>query len=92
MLNEFSIDDIATPFLSAGIISVEELSFLRSNNNSARMESWQFVKMILHRGDEAIKIFLQALENKSISSKLLEEKEISNICEGMNNTNILNNI
>lgn len=77
LIDQLSIDAIRTPFLSMGILSAEELDLLRSSNTNSRMASWQFVRLVLHRGDEAIKIFLRALEqscSEDLISRLLEKE------------------
>nr|XP_022310631.1 uncharacterized protein LOC111115979 isoform X6 [Crassostrea virginica] len=77
LIDQLSIDAIRTPFLSMGILSAEELDLLRSSNTNSRMASWQFVRLVLHRGAEAIKIFLRALEqscSEDLISRLLEKE------------------
>uniref|UniRef100_K1PAD3 CARD domain-containing protein n=1 Tax=Magallana gigas TaxID=29159 RepID=K1PAD3_MAGGI len=63
ILDVMSVAALQTPFVSAGIMSYEELDLLHMNSESVRTENLHFVRMVLHRGDEAVRIFLVALEN-----------------------------
>nr|XP_022297006.1 uncharacterized protein LOC111106572 [Crassostrea virginica] len=63
LLDEINIETLQTPFLSTGVLTCEELDALRSSCESLRAENLQFVKLVLHRGAEAIRIFLVSLEN-----------------------------
>ncbi|XP_078314759.1 uncharacterized protein LOC144619747 isoform X2 [Crassostrea virginica] len=85
LLDEINIETLQTPFLSTGVITCEELDALRSSSESLRTENLQFVKLVLHRGAEAIRIFLGSLENYSRASELsrrLTKTEIEDTCEG----------
>lgn len=63
ILDVMSVAALQTPFVSAGIMSYEELDSLHMSSESVRTENLHFVRMVLHRGDEAVRIFLVALEN-----------------------------
>lgn len=63
LLDKISINVVKIPLLSTGIVSCEELDTLRSHHENSRTETLQFVKLVLHRGEEAIRIFANALEN-----------------------------
>jgi hypothetical protein len=83
LLDDLSVLAIQTPFLSAGILSVEELDSLNTNCESSRRQRMEFMKMILHRGEVAIKVFLCALETSSGEERarsLLQPKDV--ICSG----------
>ena len=86
LLDEINVDALQTPFLSTGVITCEELDALRSSSDSLRTENLQFVKLVLHKGAEAIRIFLGSLENSRGKSELcrrLTKTEIEDTCEGM---------
>ncbi|XP_062617032.1 uncharacterized protein LOC134278759, partial [Saccostrea cucullata] len=77
LLDVVNIRAIQTPLLSEGIISPEQLDFIHTNSGSLRNKTLQFVKLVLHRGTEAIKIFLSALEiscGESIVENLLQQR------------------
>ncbi|XP_062604629.1 uncharacterized protein LOC134266401 [Saccostrea cucullata] len=79
LLDIVSIPSFQTPLLSAGVITPEALDFIHKSSKSCRIETLQFVKLILHRGPEAIKLFLSALENscgESISKNLLRPRNV----------------
>ena len=87
LLDEINIETIQTPFLSTGVITCEEIDALRSSGKNRRTENLQFVKLVLHKGAEAIRIFLGSLENSRGESELcgrLTKTEIEDTCEGMN--------
>ncbi|XP_061172288.1 uncharacterized protein LOC133181727 [Saccostrea echinata] len=84
LLDIVSIRAIQTPLLSTGIILSEELDFIHKNSESLRNETLQFMKLVLHRGTEAIKIFLSALETsygESTVQSLLQPREITSAIE-----------
>ena len=86
LLDEIRVETLQPPFLSRGIITCEELDVLRSSSDSLRTENLQFVKLVLHRGAEAIRIFLGSLENSRGESELcrrLTKTEIEDTCECM---------
>ncbi|XP_062583988.1 uncharacterized protein LOC134245747 [Saccostrea cucullata] len=62
LLDTVNIRSIQTPLLSAGMISPEELEIIYKSSKSCRIETLRFLKLILHRGEEAMKVFLSALE------------------------------
>ena len=70
LLNDINIETLQTPFLSTGVITSAELDALRSSSKSLRTENLQFIKLVLHRGVEAIRIFLGSIENSSGGSEL----------------------
>ena len=87
VLDKISIETLQTPFLSTGVITCEEIDALRFSRKSLRVQNLEFVKLVLHRGAEAIKIFLGSLENVRGDSELyrrLTKKEFEDTCEGMN--------
>ena len=43
-------------------MSLQELNHLRTSSASTRAETLQFIKLVLHKGDEAVRIFLMALK------------------------------
>ena len=86
LLDEINIETLQTPLLSTGIMTCEELDALRSNSESLRTENLQFVKLVLHKGAEAIRVFLGSLENSRGESELyrrITKTEIGDNCEGM---------
>ena len=86
LLDEINIETLQTPFLSTGIMTCEELDALRFSSESLRTENLQFVKLVLHRGAEAIRIFLESLENSRGEAglcSLLTKTEVEDTCKGM---------
>lgn len=86
LLDEINIETLQTPFLSTGVITCAELDALRSRSESLRTENLQFVKLVLHKGAEAIRVFLGSLENSRGESELyrrIMKTEIGDNCEGM---------
>lgn len=83
ILGAISVAALQTPFLSAGIMSKEELDSLRRNSECVRTENLHFVQMVLDRGDEAVMIFLVALENSSGMDiqRLLNKTETLHVSE-----------
>ncbi|XP_062617779.1 uncharacterized protein LOC134279403 [Saccostrea cucullata] len=78
LLDIVRIRAIQTPLLSTGIITPEELEFIHKSSKSCRIETLQFLKLVLHRGDEAIKIFLSGMETsygESTVQNLLERND-----------------
>lgn len=94
ILKVMSVAALQTPFLSAGIMSQEELDSLHRNSESVRTENLHFVQMVLHRGDEAVMIFLVALENSSGMNiqRLLNKTETLHVSEGKAVTKLLSNV
>lgn len=91
ILGAMSVAALQTPFLSAGIMSKEELDSLRRNSECVRTENLHFVQMVLDRGDEAVMIFLVALENSSGMDiqRLLNKTETLHVSEGKAVTKII---
>lgn len=91
ILGVMSVAALQTPFVSAGIMSYEELDLLHMNSESVRTENLHFVRMVLHRGDEAVRIFLAALEN-SIGmdiKRLLNKMDTLQVSKGIAVTQII---
>lgn len=89
-----SVAALQTPFVSAGIMSYEELDSLHMSSESVRTENLHFVRMVLHRGDEAVRIFLVALEN-SIGmdiKRLLNKMDTLQVSKGIAVTQIIEQI
>ena len=87
LLDEMNIETLQTPFLSTGVLTREELDALRSSSESLRTENLQFVKLVLHRGAEAIRVFLGSLENSrgesELCRRLTKETDTEDTCEGI---------
>ena len=85
LLDVINIAAIQTPFLSTGILSRQELNVLFANSVNARKETLQFIKLVLHKGDEAIRILLLALKislGDTIIEKLLKTVNIEDELKG----------
>ena len=87
LLDEINIDSLQTPFLSTGVLTREELDALRSSSESLRTENLQFVKLVLHKGAEAIRVFLGSLENSrgesELCRRLTKQTDTEDTCEGI---------
>ena len=87
LLDEINIETLQTPFLSTRVLTREELDALRSSSESLRTENLQFVKLVLHRGAEAIRVFLGSLENSrgesELCRRLTKQTDTEDTCEGI---------
>ncbi|XP_022287285.2 uncharacterized protein LOC111100011 isoform X1 [Crassostrea virginica] len=93
LLDEINIETLQTPFLSTGVLTREELDALRCSSESLRTENLQFVKLVLHRGAEIIRVFLGSLENSrgesELCRRLTKQTDTEDTSEGKNrNTKI----
>lgn len=85
LLDVINIAEVQIPFLRTGILSRQELNVLLTNSVNARKETFQFIKLVLHKGDEAIRIFLLALKTclgDTIIEKLLKTVSIDDKLKG----------
>ncbi|XP_062592934.1 uncharacterized protein LOC134254432 [Saccostrea cucullata] len=79
ILDVVSISSIQTPLLSAGVISPEDLEIIYNSSGCCREKTLQLIKLILHKGAEAIKLFLSALDTscaKSTVQNLLQPRDV----------------